>query len=249
MKILIVDDEAVICENLCLKIKRLAHLTHYETIISHSAHEAFILFKEQLIDVVLTDIHMPGMSGIALVEKIRKINTQVPIIVLSGHDDFNYVRQAFLAGVDDYLLKPVSVMELGEKLLQVQKKVKQYEQPVSDLTIEETEAIEDKGVMKYVKEYMLLHLHNSLSMREVAEQVNMSYSYFSKVFKQHMGQSFNAYLLKIRMEKALEYIEDPTIKVNEIAYKIGYANPSHFSRAFKQYTGSYPMEYREKMYR
>lgn len=248
MKILIVDDEVLICENLKGKIERISKDTH-QIEVAYSAQEGFILFEKSHPDIVITDIHMPGISGISLAKRIREIDKQVPILILSGYDDFSYVRKAFLVGVNDYLLKPVAAKELMEKISNVTKECK-VDHTIQNKNINENniqiDHVEENHMINHAIEYMLMNIDKALTMKDVAEYINMSYSYFGKVFKRHIGSSFNAYLLKIRMEKALQYIEDPYIKVNEIAYKVGYNNPSHFSRAFKQYTGKYPIQYRNE---
>lgn len=78
-----------------------------------SGTEVLKQLKGQLqIDVLLTDINMPDMDGITLIQEVRKINQDIRIIVLSMYNNINYVIEAFASGVSGYLLKDCSVEEL-----------------------------------------------------------------------------------------------------------------------------------------
>ncbi|MCZ8515186.1 response regulator transcription factor [Paenibacillus filicis] len=111
INMLIVDDEPIICRGLRETIP-------WETIgvevvgEAGDGAEALELIGRQSVDIVLTDIHMDGMDGIALSRELKKRLPQVRIIILSGYDHFEYARQAIRIGVEDYLLKPVNVSEL-----------------------------------------------------------------------------------------------------------------------------------------
>ena len=84
--------------------------------------------------------------------------------------------------------------------------------------------------------YMEQHYNQDISMKDVAAAVAMSYTYFSKFFKEQAGQSFSGYLTSIRMREAKRLIEeDPSIKIQEVAHLVGYESVYSFSRAFKQY--------------
>lgn len=79
-------------------------------IAARHGREALEIFCNQHIDMVITDIKMPFMDGIELIEEIRKISTDIPIVILSGYDDFTFAQQAIHLGASEYLLKPL-VME------------------------------------------------------------------------------------------------------------------------------------------
>ncbi|MBP1991580.1 response regulator transcription factor [Paenibacillus eucommiae] len=110
-QLLIVDDEAHVVE-------RLAELVPWEQIgiasvhKAYSAYEALELLSLQAIDIVITDIRMPGMSGLELSEHIRNKCKKTKCILLSGHAEFEYAKEAILHGTASYLLKPVSDEEL-----------------------------------------------------------------------------------------------------------------------------------------
>ena len=75
------------------------------------------LIHKLLPDIIITDVRMPRLGGIELVQRLRAENYNVPILIVSGYDDFAYVRSALKLGVTDYLLKPVKAQELHQQLL------------------------------------------------------------------------------------------------------------------------------------
>jgi two-component system response regulator YesN len=87
----------------------------------------------------------------------------------------------------------------------------------------------------------------TLSLQEVAGQVHMSPAYFSRSFKEEMGESFIQYLTRLRMEKAKQLLEDPNRKTYDIAEEVGYTDYPHFAKVFKKYCGMTPTEYRKRL--
>ncbi|MDG0809843.1 helix-turn-helix domain-containing protein [Cohnella rhizosphaerae] len=88
------------------------------------------------------------------------------------------------------------------------------------------------------------HFNRDIQLAEMANRVSMNYSYFSRLFKERTGLTFTAYLIKVRMEEARKLLQDPTLRINEVSDRVGYGNLYHFSRAFKNYFGMSPKEYR-----
>ncbi|WP_416147523.1 response regulator [Salipaludibacillus sp. HK11] len=104
-----------------------------------------------------------------------------------------------------------------------------------------------KGVLEKAKDYIDSHYHRSVTLEEVAEEVDLSFYYLSKLFKDRFQLTFSEYLTQVRMEKAKDFLLDYTIPLKEIAIDIGYKDPNYFSRVFKRETGLNPSEYREKL--
>ncbi|WP_171056059.1 helix-turn-helix domain-containing protein [Paenibacillus sinopodophylli] len=99
-------------------------------------------------------------------------------------------------------------------------------------------------VISFAEAFVRENFNREVQLAEVANRVSMNYSYFSKLFKERTGLTFTAYLIKVRMEEASKLLQDPTLRINEVSEKVGYGNLYHFSRAFKNYFGISPKEYR-----
>jgi len=111
-KAMIVDDEPLILKGMHAIMNWEAHGIRIAS-QALSGELALEHFLAQPVDVVLTDIRMPGMDGLKLIETIRSIDSSVKFVVLSGYEDFQYVKEGMRFGIENYLLKPVDVSELS----------------------------------------------------------------------------------------------------------------------------------------
>lgn len=110
-QILIVDDHTHLVESLSITIPW-QELGIEKVHKAFCAEEAFELLHEYPIDILLTDIRMPGMSGLEMLAQVRNIWKNIQCIIMSGYDDFDYAKEALLQKAVDYLLKPVEEEEL-----------------------------------------------------------------------------------------------------------------------------------------
>ncbi len=85
-----------------------------------------------------------------------------------------------------------------------------------------------------------------ISAEDIAEQVNMSYSWFRRVFKQYTGLSPHQYIQEIRMQKSKELLTNTQLTSQEIAYSVGFENSDYFCTAFKKNTKESPIQYRKR---
>lgn len=101
------------------------------------------------------------------------------------------------------------------------------------------------AMMRQVKQYIAHHYSNpTLSLQEVAGQINLSPSHFSMVFGQEAGATFKSYLTEIRIAKAKELLRTTPLRPSEIAAQVGYNDPHYFSYVFRKQTGLTPTEFR-----
>ena len=95
--------------------------------------------------------------------------------------------------------------------------------------------------IKYIEDN---YYSNDLNINDIAERLEVTSSYMSKLLKKETGLSFIDYLTNIRIKKAMYIMEDPTIKIYDVAELVGYSNQYYFSRAFKKVIGVSPKEHR-----
>lgn len=113
MRVLVVDDERTICDGLRILVERLAMEAIESVRAAYRADRALELAKEYRPDILVTDIRMPGRSGLELIAAMRKLLPELQSIVVTGHDDFVLVREALRLDAIDYLLKPATRAELA----------------------------------------------------------------------------------------------------------------------------------------
>ena len=113
-KILVVDDE----KNIRLGIKAIIERNYpaFEVENASDGQEALEIINKRNFDILITDIKMPRMDGITLIQKVKDMQNQPALIILSGHDDFSFAKEAIKCKVTDYLLKPVKREELFQTI-------------------------------------------------------------------------------------------------------------------------------------
>ncbi len=107
-KILIVDDEQDILETLPDVLNKWGHRTY----IAKNGLEALQVFQQQNLDFVITDVKMPEMDGMELLQKIQEFDKSVMVIFLTGYPSLDSAISAMRTGAYDYLVKPVNLDEL-----------------------------------------------------------------------------------------------------------------------------------------
>lgn len=100
-------------------------------------------------------------------------------------------------------------------------------------------------LVQKAKEYIDIYYMREITLEDVSREVNISPQYFSKLFKEEMGENFIDYLTSTRIEKARELLEKGNHSVKEICFMIGYGDPNYFSRIFKKIVGVTPTEYKD----
>lgn len=237
-KLIIIDDEEKIVDGI-------ADLFPWESIGFEvvgrftSAKQALQFLDDHTVDVVMTDIEMPDMTGVQLSEALAS-KPSIAIVFFSSYDRFDYMRAAIQNGVVDYLLKPIqygALLDCFEKIHKRLDDTRRKPQPTQPAEYYDT-------IIYRVTEYLKTNFR-SASLEGAAEEVNLSPTYLSKIFKSKSGTGFSETLHGIRMEKACAMLKDRNFKMYDIAYHLGYDNPKNFSRAFKSSFGMSPSEYRD----
>lgn len=114
-KVVIIDDEPW-TRGVILKLGRWNELDMEVVGEAADGETGLELIRRVLPDIVVTDVRMPRLSGLELTQRLREQGWQNPILIVSGYDDFSYVRGALKLGVTDYILKPVKPQELNQQL-------------------------------------------------------------------------------------------------------------------------------------
>jgi len=112
MRLLLVDDEV----EFTLALAERLQLRKYDVRTAGSALEALALIKEQLPDVIILDLKIPGMDGIETLKTIKKIDPEIEVIMLTGHGDVKSVEEGIKSGAFEYIMKPVDIEELIVKI-------------------------------------------------------------------------------------------------------------------------------------
>lgn len=104
----------------------------------------------------------------------------------------------------------------------------------------------DESTVSRACKFIQENFRRELSLDDVSKEVNVSPYYFSKLFKEEVGENFIEYLTALRINNAKELLKRPPLSIREAGLQSGYADPNYFSRIFKKQTGMTPREYREQ---
>lgn len=107
-KILIAEDDAQLRQLFQKVLKKQG----YEVLCASDGQEALDLVGTEYIDLIITDIMMPVMNGYEFISELRAAEIQIPVLMITAKSDFDDMRQGFVAGSDDYMVKPVNVNEM-----------------------------------------------------------------------------------------------------------------------------------------
>jgi len=163
---LIVDDEPEVAH-------RLQHALSWEDygytqpVVALSAEAALRLLEKEAFDLLITDIRMPGMDGLALLEQVQGNQANLKRLVVSAFDDYEYIRGALRLGVLDYLLKPVDIHELEDIMLKLAK-----EDTLGDLSSkdESSTVIDDQ----FREHFLYRWIMGSIAPYEITERLDMA---------------------------------------------------------------------------
>jgi YesN/AraC family two-component response regulator len=243
--IIVAEDEKLIRENIVKKIRSIGE--HF--VIAGEAHNgnaALQLVENVHPDILITDIKMPVLDGLALTAEVRKLYPLTRIIIVTGYDEFTYAKQAIELGVKNYLLKPVSIGELKKTLVSIQMDIEQEDQErYRELSIF-PDINSQRDMVGAVQEYLRRNYGSDVSMQEIAKRFHISREYLSRSFTKHAGIGPSKFLRNIRIAASQKLLSDnPNMEIKEIARAVGYEDQGYYSRVFKMVVGKSPLEYRQ----
>ena len=124
LKILYVEDNA---DARTFTMEMLKRFFKYIT-VAKDGEEGLSHFKNKNFDLVLTDIKMPKLSGLEMASEMKKINKNIPILVLSAHNETDFFISSIKLGIDGYLLKPLEINQFIDTLAKTVEKIKLHKE-------------------------------------------------------------------------------------------------------------------------
>jgi len=213
--------------------------------IASNGKEACDLVREKCPDILLTDIRMPGMDGLSLIEAAKKYNPEIQAILLTGYEDFEYARDAIRLGAIGYILKPSEPEEIIESIERAKKNLDAIHDR-ANISIK-NHKVKNRIICKLI-DYIEKHYKDEITLLTAAEHVHMNHIYISRLFKKETGETFLDYLTKFRLKKACILLAKNEYRIYEIASEVGIADSGYFSQLFRKYYGITPSEYRNKLF-
>ncbi len=229
-KILVVDDEKKVRDTFATAFDE------YQIIPVASVEQAWeILSHPNDIDLIVLDVMLPGTKGTEFLIRLKKANPEYKVVIMTGYSSKEIAIEALRSHADEYIEKPFDIQEtreLFEKLLQGRRNF--AEEGIDNLA----------GRIRYAQEFIRKNYNKSISLKDISREIFLSPKYFSRVFKEKTGKTFNEYKLSLRIETAKILLKKYSYTVSEIAFKVGYQDPESFMKMFKKFLGFTPSEYR-----
>jgi two-component system response regulator YesN len=247
-KVVLVDDDVIVIEFL----KKVIPWQDYGFLVVASFQDssnALVFMQENPYDVLITDIGMPKLNGIELIEQLKKSKINSYNVILSCHDEFTFAQQAIKLEAYDYILKEsmeeTNIVALLERLKNKldQERYTNNQHVKASKFLEMTSRNED--VIK-AQEYVQTHIGEKISLTDVAAHLHLNSSYFSRMYKKETGEGFVEYVTRLKMEKAVELLDQSIKSAEQVAYELGFESKSYFLKTFKRFYGLSPKSYKHK---
>ncbi len=204
-------------------------------------------------DLILSDVMMPGIDGIDFCRKVRQnhLTSHIPIILLTAKTTPESIREGLEAGADDYMMKPFNTDILKTriaKLLEMRRNLEYHFTKEPDIEMPDIEITSHNDkLMNKINEVLVQNLSDDrLNVTFLCAEVGISRVHLNRKMKEMVNIPAQDYIRIFRLKHAANLLKENKLTVSEVAYAVGFSNPSHFSYRFRTYYGVTPTEFMEK---
>lgn len=246
--LLIVEDNKDVIQYLiaCLE-------NQYQLLVSRNGEEGIEMAIEAVPDLILSDVMMPRKDGLELCETLKgdERTSHIPIVLLTAKADVASRISGWERGADAYLAKPFDQPELLavlKKLLELRRKLQaRYASlEVHPPPIAGNVQQEDAFIQK-LRQAIIGHLDDpTLNVTSLCDMMSMSRTQLHNKVKALTGRSATSFVRFVRLGEAKKLLAQSHLRIAEVAYQVGFSDPSYFSRSFTEEYGHAPSEAREQ---
>ena len=253
--VLIVDDNADIRTYLKSILQG-----KYSVLEAEDGKSGLDLAREHVPDLIVSDVMMPVMNGLEFCQQVKKdgISSHIPVILLTARALEKHQIEGYESGADAYITKPFSpelLLARIDNLLQSRHQLKDLwgMKPAAETvtatspeaTVVATTPIEDAFISQFKKIVEERLADSDLSVEDLAADMGLSRVQLYRKVKALTGSSPVDLLRKARLVQAHKLLQESTLSVSEIAYQVGFASPSYFTKCYKDEFGTVPGEVRK----
>ena len=227
--------------------------TEYRVVSAADGKSGLEQAFELIPDIIVSDVMMPVMDGIALLERLKSdIRTShIPVVMLTAKADITSRLTGLEKGADEYLAKPFHEKELRIRLRNLIDMRERMQQHFASLTPyaahlqDKSLKIENEFIRK-IRAFMEENIAaEEFEIQQLCRQMAMSRAQLYRKFKALTGKSVFEYLRTLRLHKAKELLLTSTLNVTQVCFDVGFNNLSHFSRIFTEEFGRKPSDFRK----
>lgn len=243
--VLIIDDD----KDLLAYISSL--LSKYRVMAFGNAEDALEIARKDAPDVILSDVMMPGMSGLELCRAIKEdmILSHIPVILVTAKGAVDSQVEGLEQGADAYVTKPFSpsyLLALVKAQIDKHQKIRQLINSSDGNENFDTSGLPSKDAAFLREIYSRMDSildQEGIDIAEIAEQMGVSRSKFYYKIKALTGKTPSDFLMQYRLNVAAKMLKEGKKNVSEVAYSVGFSTLPHFSKCFKKQFGVSPSKY------
>ncbi|HEY0743015.1 MAG TPA: response regulator, partial [Chryseosolibacter sp.] len=243
--VLVVEDNAELRNYICSIIAG-----NYAVMTAQDGAEAFAIAVNTIPTLILSDLMMPVMDGLALTNKLKthQHTSHIPVILLTAKHDHTARLQGLTTGADDYMTKPFSREELLVRignLIQQRKLLAERfrERILVPATVTNDLSLDDR-FLNNIRQMVESNMSDpSFSVEELAAKASLQRNQLLRKLKGLTGLSPSDFIKDLRLKRAADMIRQRSDTITQIGYAVGFNDQSYFSKCFKQRFGVTPKEY------
>ena len=246
--ILIIEDNNDLRNYLIQKLSN-----DYYIIEADNGITAIQLAFDNIPDLVVSDIALPGRDGIAITNTLKSdIRTShIPIILLTAKSEIQQQIEGMKSMADAYIVKPFNLQYLQETIKSVMKNRDILrEHYTSELPVELKSTAPKKLDRKFINDFTAIVESNisndEFNVDQICKTIGISRIQLYRKVKALLSCNVNDYILSVRLQKAKYLLNESDMSISEIAYKVGFSSSAYFSTVFKSKFNVTPSEFREK---
>ena len=251
-KVLIVEDNV----ELLILMRQLLR-QYYRVYVAQNGREALNIIQQKALDLIVSDVMMPEMSGYELTKAIKDDpkHHHLPIILLTARTQEEDEQKALLVGADEYLTKPFHLTDLKLRIDNIIENRNRVKAENGQSTIQESQPEKEKTpeelFVERARQFVLDHLEDEDYDREaLAADMGSSSSTLYNKLRAINGMNVSAFIRDIRMQEAKRIATTtPDIRISDLAYRVGFRDPRYFSTCFKKHFGMQPTEFLDTLQR
>ncbi len=222
----------------------------YKILESDNGKDGLKKSIEHIPDLIVSDIIMPEMNGIELCENIKtdERTSHIPVILLTAKSSIENKLEGLETGADDYLTKPFNISELQVRVNNlIEQRRKLRERFRKEILLEPKDIAvtsADEKFLYRVSNVIEKHIADyNFTIDNFARETGMSRMQLHRKLNAVTGQAASDYIRNFRLKRAANLLKGKHGNIGEIAYDVGFNNPSYFSECFKKLFGVLPSEY------
>ncbi|MBN2092871.1 response regulator [candidate division KSB1 bacterium] len=225
----------------------------YQIIVAKDGKEGLDKAIHYVPDLIVSDVVMPNMNGIELCAKIKRdeLTSHIPVILLTVRSSHDFKIEGLEIGADDYITKPFEIEELKARIRNLIELRRQLRKKFSSTVgLKPSDIVTNSADKRFIEKALSL-IEKKMSIptfgvEELADAMALSRVQLYRKIRAITGQTTAEFIRSIRLNRAAQLLKQQYDNIGQIAYEVGFSNPSYFSITFHKQFGMYPTEYVKK---